>query len=179
MISTQNFMEIWFAVSTLWLVHCCRTTKKWPIPRVYGIVVQTRSTLLFSLPPPNLVGVQRDDRRLISLVSENHPCDIITTISPISIGGFLRIRKLKWKLPIVANVKFLFSRLWKKLEEGPAKTDDCLLNYSTHAIYVTIYLIFLNPCRRFALEKPHWPHCKLSVFPLKNWGGFPKAETCL
>jgi len=27
MISAPNFMEIWFAVSTLWLVYCCR--KKW------------------------------------------------------------------------------------------------------------------------------------------------------
>ena len=39
MISTQNFMEIWLAISTLWLVHCCRTTEKWPTPCVYGAVV--------------------------------------------------------------------------------------------------------------------------------------------
>jgi len=39
MISTQNSMEIWFAISTLWLVHCCKTTEKWPTPCVYSGVI--------------------------------------------------------------------------------------------------------------------------------------------
>jgi len=39
MISTQKFMEIWSA-NSLWLVHCCRTTEKWAIPRVWGVILR-------------------------------------------------------------------------------------------------------------------------------------------
>jgi len=53
LISPPNFTEIWSAISTLWLVHFCRTTEKWPTPCVYG---GHHSPLLFKLPPPNMMN---------------------------------------------------------------------------------------------------------------------------
>jgi len=42
MSSLQNFIEMWSAISRLRLVHCCRTTEKWPTWRIY---------MLFNLSP--------------------------------------------------------------------------------------------------------------------------------
>jgi len=49
MISIENFMEAWFAISTLWLVHFCKTTEKWMtypmcIWGSFSIIIQSTST---------------------------------------------------------------------------------------------------------------------------------------
>ena len=81
MIFTQNFIEIWFAILTLWLVHCCKTTEKWPMPRVYGGLF----SIIFQPTSTKLVATLRDDWQLIRLV-----CSTFKSHAASSITGLLK-----------------------------------------------------------------------------------------
>jgi len=113
--------------------------------------------------------------------SENHQhtrhIGLSPTVSLISIGGFLKIRKTKRRLSIGAIVKFSFFRPWKNWG-GSCPNEDLPIKLApTSHIYVTIFLIFLNPSRRMALEKkPIGPILTFSFCPLKNGEGSQKLR---
>jgi len=91
-------------------------SETWPVRKENEVALQRAEMRMVR----GMYGVKVEDR--VPMMQH------IQTISQICVGGFLRIRKTKQKLPIGAIVKFLFSFASEKIGEGSAQIKTCLLN---------------------------------------------------
>jgi len=156
MISMSNFMDIWSAIQTLLLVHCCNTIPKMTYSCVWSLLLLNQSS-------PNLVWICCDSHWLTSVSWFTYIffcCEIVSRQlkilskiwqkipaknwgglwepplrhTQISIGRSLRFIVTKLKVSI-AHCKIFVFWLQKKIERGPRKLRSAYKTY-TYATYI-------------------------------------------